>query len=102
MIRVKNYVRVVRGGIVKVVTKSSKENSNKYTEEDLIVKNEIKKKHKKPFLNNKFINRLDKNRDGKVSSSEFKRGEKRFKHLDKNDDGYITSDEAPIGPPLKK
>ena len=52
--------------------------------------------------NNKFINRLDKNGDGKISASEFKGSATRFKQFDKNGDGYITADEAPTGPPKNK
>ena len=99
MIRVKNYVRVVRGGSVNVATSSSTENLSQYTKRDTIVNSDVKSIQNTQSKNNKFINRLDKNGDGKVSSSEFKRGTRQFNHLDKNNDGYITIDEAPTGPP---
>lgn len=105
MIRVKNYVRLVRGGSLKIETNSSEENISKYKNNDSndkTNKKNIQKDQRKSSSNNKFINRLDKNKDGKVSLSEFPRAQRQFKHLDKNSDGYITSDEAPIGPPKKR
>lgn len=98
MIRVKNYVRSVRGGVINSATSRTTENISKYSvsgEEENNGGTEIPLSSN----NNKFIKRLDKNGDGKISSSEFKKGEKRFKHFDKNNDGYITVDEAPTGPP---
>jgi hypothetical protein len=46
-----------------------------------------------------FIQRFDRNGDGKVSQDEFKGPDEHFTHLDRNSDGYITKDEAPQGPP---
>ena len=51
---------------------------------------------------NRFITRLDKNGDGKVSSDEFKGNNTQFNRLDKNNDGYISLEEAPTGPPKRK
>jgi|TARA_B100002003_G_C14145021_1_gene550523 arylsulfatase A-like enzyme len=48
---------------------------------------------------NKFISRLDKDGDGKVSEDEFDGPKRRFDRFDKNGDGVISSDEAPTGPP---
>ncbi|WP_413701925.1 hypothetical protein ACLKMH_10530 [Psychromonas sp. KJ10-10] len=51
---------------------------------------------------NKFIDRLDKNGDRKVSNTEFKGGDKHFNQFDINKDGFISIEEAPTGPPKKK
>lgn len=112
MIRVNNYVRSVRGGVVD--SQVSDELSVTYTESKVrgtnsaTNKNAAQSKKEKPGTknntsrNNKFISRLDKDGDGKVSATEFKRSANRFKQFDKNNDGYITADEAPTGPPSEK
>ncbi len=46
-----------------------------------------------------FVGRLDKDRDGKVSRSEFDGPPEQFDVLDKNKDGFLTEDEAPRQPP---
>ena len=97
IIRIKNYVRAVRGGIINLVKDESIENQSKYLEKKTSI--QVKKNISTLSRNNKFINRLDKNNDGKIELMEFKRGKKRFNHLDRNNDGYITIDEAPTGPP---
>jgi ribonuclease BN (tRNA processing enzyme) len=102
MIRVKNYVRSVRGGAIQAPTTASIEDINQYSVGDKQEPLITNKKQPSSSGNNKFINRLDKNGDGKVSSSEFKAGANRFKHIDKNNDGYITVDEAPTGPPKER
>jgi predicted outer membrane repeat protein len=47
----------------------------------------------------RFIQRLDKDGDGKVSRSEFDGPKDRFGDWDKNGDGFVTEDEAPTGAP---
>lgn len=47
----------------------------------------------------RFVQRLDKDDDGRVSRSEFDGPPQAFDHHDQNGDGYLTSDEAPQGPP---
>lgn len=46
-----------------------------------------------------FINRLDRNHDGRVDRSEFDGPAMHFDRFDTDRDGYITGDEAPTGPP---
>jgi len=107
MIRVNNYVRSVRGGTVD--SQVSEELSVTYSESEVSGLNNSASKAEKPRAKNntsrngnKFINRLDKDGDGKVSAAEFKGPANRFKQFDKNNDGYITVDEAPTGPPKEK
>ena len=46
-----------------------------------------------------FVERLDKNGDGRVSKREFDGPAHHFDRLDKNGDGFLSEDEAPKGPP---
>ncbi|MFH0964424.1 MAG: DUF1566 domain-containing protein [Planctomycetota bacterium] len=46
-----------------------------------------------------FVQRLDKDGDGKVSRKEFDGPPDQFNVLDRNNDGYLSEDEAPEGPP---
>ncbi len=48
-----------------------------------------------------FVERLDRNGDGKISKSEFDGPSHHFSKFDKNNNGYITEDEAPKRPPRK-
>ncbi len=47
----------------------------------------------------RFIRRLDRNGDGKVSREEFDGPAGHFRLFDRDGDGYISSSEAPQGPP---
>ncbi len=116
-IRVDNYVRSVRAGNIELATEVSRQyqteqvyqysdsssaivdttNTSMSTSSDY--KTHKMAHNKNSSQNNKFINRFDKNGDGKVSASEFQASTKRFNHFDKNKDGYITANEAPTGPP---
>jgi len=57
---------------------------------------------RKPPSAAEFIERLDKDKDGKVSKDEFDGPAEHFADLDKNEDGYISEDEAPTGPPCRQ
>ncbi len=46
-----------------------------------------------------FVTRLDKDSDGKVSSTEFDGPSELFTQLDADSDGYLSESEAPTGPP---
>ena len=106
MIRVDNYVRVVRGGVVEVATTESTEIVSAYN--DTTIRSTAKNKEIKSGAKNntastnRFIARADKDKDGKVSRSEFRGNDSQFQHFDKNKDGYISVEEAPTGPPSKK
>lgn len=104
MIRVDNYVRLVRGGEVNVATGALREQRSEYSTNNSTAQKKVKKTTRPSSAKgggSKFISRFDKNKDGKVALSEFKAGEKRFNHFDKNKDGFISIDEAPTGPPKK-
>ncbi len=47
----------------------------------------------------RFVTRLDRDGDGKVSRKEFDGPPDRFGDFDRNGDGFITEDEAPTAPP---
>lgn len=47
----------------------------------------------------RFVQRLDRNKDGKVSKSEFDGPANHFDHLDRDGDGYLSEGETPQGPP---
>ena len=82
-IRILNYVRCVRGG-----------------KADLRVKGPEIRKSIPP--RGGFVERLDRNGDGKVSRDEFDGPPEHFGHFDRNGDGYITEDEAAQGPPPRR
>jgi len=82
VIRIYNYVRLVRGGNTAINPTGPKINS--YVSSKL--------------SSNLFIKRLDKNSDGKVSKSEFDGPKQHFSSFDKNSDGFISSNEAPTVP----
>lgn len=86
-IRIYNYVRCVRGGDV------TRKSSGPPLDPKLTGVRE-KKENRQSFAQ-RFIRRLDKDGDGKVSKTEFDGPRRHFPHLDKNGDGYISEDEAP-------
>ncbi len=102
--RVYNFVRCVRGGQVTIQTTDSSKTEinvplNKYSDRIGESQNSAGGITDKK---NRFINRLDKDKDGKVSKAEFDGPKNRFNRHDKNGDGFITSDEAPKGPTGQK
>jgi hypothetical protein len=105
-IRVENYVRCVRGGSVTIKSGAPLEDKSKYPfnvkrYESVSQEGErtLEGMPPQPPAEGDFIERLDRDGDGKVSRSEFDGPEDRFDDHDKNQDGYITEDEAPSGPP---
>lgn len=49
-----------------------------------------------------FVNRLDRDGDGRVSRSEFDGPSQHFRQLDRDNDGFLSADEAPNGPPPER
>jgi len=106
--RVKNFVRCVRGGSVKIRISAVSQDQNKYPNNVKISESTRQQGQKisagrpgSPFGGRRFIKRLDRNGDGKVSRSEFDGPKNRFGFHDKNNDGYISEEEAPKGPPSR-
>lgn len=120
-VRVKNYVRLVRGGSVTLQSGPAPQKSSSYPHTIRIGNN-----RQKPVLNspgaprtdskdglqhsqtNKtdrprgpehFIRRLDRDGDHKISPEEFDGPASHFSLFDLNQDGFISADEAPDGPP---
>ncbi len=46
-----------------------------------------------------FVERLDRDGDGRVSQDEFDGPAEHFSDFDQDGDGYLSEDEAPKGPP---
>ena len=102
IIRTYNYVRCVRGGVAEPQTTGPKvemkptsnrqagKRQDSFTDEDT------------PPPRGSFIQRLDKNNDGKVSKQEFDGPPQHFNTLDRNKDGYLSENEAPQGPPQRR
>ncbi|UDQ96460.1 DUF1566 domain-containing protein [Lentisphaerota bacterium WC36G] len=86
VIRIKNYVRLVRGG-----------NSTINTQGPALEKVQNGSSNRSHQQNkngaDSHFNRLDKNNDGKISRSEFDGPAEHFDHMDKNKDGSLSSDE---------
>ena len=84
VIRIYNHVRCVRGGGAKPRT----------TGPALAAGNQGP-----PSPGRRFVQRLDRDGDGKISPKEFDGPAEHFRDFDRNGDGFITEDEAPQGPP---
>ncbi len=84
-IRIDNYVRCVRGG-----NATLRKEGPPLGDKD------------KKQSESRFIQRLDKDGDGKVSKAEFDGPPHAFGRHDRNGDGYIDEDEAPQGPPGRR
>jgi hypothetical protein len=89
VIRIYNFVRCVRGGLATSRTTGPK------VEMKYSARRSRPQRQQRPD----FVQRLDKNGDGKVSRNEFDGPPQHFNQLDRNDDGFLSSDEAPQGPP---
>lgn len=113
-VRIYNYVRCVRGGNVKektsgpAVIKSYQEKSSGHSAIRSYQTTRPGPGKMKSRMNGnvshakRFITRLDKNGDGKVSKSEFDGPAHHFTRLDKNKDGFISEKEAPKRPPPRR
>jgi hypothetical protein len=96
VIRIENMVRCIRGGKVKEVDKGARSSRQSHSSSSSVTA------VREPAQQNRFMDREDRNGDGKASRDEFRGPSDHFDHLDKNGDGFITEDEAPHRPPPQK
>jgi len=92
-IRIYNYVRCVRGGKAKLRTAPPADSRSSTAEQS-----------PRPSVpshtpGSRFVERLDVNKDGKVSRAEFDGPLHHFRTLDRDHDGFLSGNEAPKGPP---
>ncbi len=106
MIRVKNYIRLVRGGSVNTSNNTTSVDKSKYPYNVTVSQGDSQRGQRSSRETSSsssgssaFVQRLDKNGDGKISRSEFDGPADRFDFHDNNKDGYLSQDEAPKGPP---
>jgi hypothetical protein len=88
VIRILNLVRCVRGGAAKPRAAGPPVTTSPVEHED-----------DGRTSGGRFIHRLDRDGDGRVSPSEFDGPPGGFDRFDRDHDGNITPDEAPTGPP---
>jgi len=86
VIRIYNFVRCVRGGEAKPRAEGP-------------APRQAEERGPGGGAAERFIRRLDKDGDGKVSRKEFDGPARHFDDFDKNGDGFIDESEAPEGPP---
>jgi hypothetical protein len=121
-VRVNNYVRLVRGGLVVKKTSTPEIDKTAYPFTIKITDNSTSSQPMNQVQNmppqgrqpgfagrnqqsskgKGFISHLDRDGDGKVSKSEFDGPSHHFTQFDRNQDGYISEDEAPTGPPPQR
>lgn len=97
VLRIHNYVRCVRGGQAAPVTSGPK--VEKATRRRGLDRQRGSDAKSSAGGRPGFVQRLDRNKDGKVSKDEFDGPKQHFGHLDANGDGFISKEEAPSGPP---
>jgi len=88
VLRIRNFARCVRGG----VAAPQREGPPRRTEPDA--------EAERP--GERWVRRLDRDGDGRVSRGEFDGPATHFGDFDRNGDGYIDASEAPSGPPRRR
>ena len=104
--RVKNMVRLVRGGRVTAANPLPAADPDRYPHKVRIdpgyeakTGGRLTGQGHGSGTRPGFVSRLDRDNDNRVSWSEFDGPSRHFSKLDRNNDGYLTEDEAPQGPP---
>ena len=105
MIRIYNYVRCVRGGVAEPRTNGPEIEVRQTL---LLSRNgrqqppaRGQRRGNVSFYED-LIRRLDRNRDGKISRSEFDGPQDQFRIWDRNKDGFLSEDEVPLNPPPRR
>jgi len=102
VMRIFNYVRLVRGGKAEARTAGPKvemKQTSQRPQRGAMSTEKGGQRMGRAPSGDDFVSRLDKDGDGKVSKQEFDGPGDHFQRFDKNRDGYLSSDEAPQGPP---
>lgn len=100
VIRIQNLVRCVRGGGVTKVTSGPKIKTQQSSSRQARIRDREQSPHRPTGPSGRdFIEREDRNGDGKVARNEFRGPAEHFDRFDRNADGFITEQEAPTGPP---
>ena len=112
VIRIDNHVRCVRGGSTKLetnpapapaATTRSPRSDHRGPRPDTRTERDGPPPHPSGHIGAdpaRHFQRLDKNKDGKISPSEFDGPARHFPRIDRNDDGFLTKDEfPPVRPP---
>lgn len=105
VIRIYNYVRCVRGGVAEPRTNGPEIEVRQTL---LLSRNgrqqppaRGQRRGNVSFYED-LIRRLDRNRDGKISRSEFDGPQDQFRIWDRNKDGFLSEDEVPLNPPPRR
>ncbi|MES9854784.1 MAG: DUF1566 domain-containing protein [Candidatus Thiodiazotropha sp. L084R] len=99
-VRVDNYVRVVRQGATQLADAGTSVDYDAYPYQVVLAGErsvDIGQNTTDEFSRH-FVNRLDRDGDGRVSRKEFDGPEDRFDFHDISGDGYLTEDETPLAP----
>jgi len=88
VIRIANFARCVRGGVATPRPDGPPVGANAEPEPE------------RP--GERWVRRLDRDGDGRVSRAEFDGPAAHFGDFDRNEDGYIDASEAPSGPPRRR
>lgn len=97
VLRINNFVRLVRGGKASLRKQGPKINKS-FFERTTLTDSRKESRNTHPG----FVDRLDRDGDGKISIMEFDGPSKHFSKLDRNKDGYLSENEAPKGPPKRR
>jgi hypothetical protein len=105
IIRIYNYVRCVRGGVVEART------SGPDIEMRQIPLSSRRGRRQPPVQGQRrgnvsfyedLVRRLDRNRDGRISQQEFDGPPDHFRSWDRNNDGFLSEEEVPENPPPRR
>ncbi len=100
-IRIRNAVRCVRGGATILRTAQPRADSSSYPNNVASSTPQPSGRRAPSRGRGGFVQRLDKDSDGKVSRKEFDGPPQHFDRLDQDRDGFLSDAEAPKRPPAR-